>query len=163
MRRPPAHARGLLDNDLGHLLRAVRLYEDCPRSLACASALEGAGRKSAATRRFAAVPHLDAALALCTEADAERDLARARRRLHALGVRRRTTPAGNASGRAELTRSEAGVVRLVAEAPANRQVAERLSLSPHTVSSHPRRAFAKRDVISRADLTRSAADGEHGK
>ncbi|MCN9241683.1 LuxR family transcriptional regulator, partial [Streptomyces sp. RY43-2] len=45
-----AHARGLLDNDLGPFLRAVRLYEDCPRTMARASALEDAGRKLAATR-----------------------------------------------------------------------------------------------------------------
>ncbi|MEU0383062.1 AAA family ATPase [Streptomyces chartreusis] len=148
-----AHARGLLDNDLTHLLRAVRLYDDCPRLLPRASALEDAGRKMAATRASEGVPYLDSAFALYTEAGAERDVARVRRRLRAAGVQRRATSRGNVKGWPELTASEVGVVRLVAQGLTNRQVAERLSLSPHTVSSHLRRAFTKLNLTSRVELT----------
>ncbi|WP_079042302.1 helix-turn-helix transcriptional regulator [Streptomyces aureus] len=149
-----AHARGLLDNDLAPLGRAVRLYEDCPRPLARASALEDTGRKLAATRRSEAVPFFDTALALYARAGAERDAARVRRRLRAAGVRRRPSAAGRSDAWPELTAAETRVVRLVARGLTNPQVAEHLSLSPHTVSSHLRRAFTKLDITSRGELTR---------
>ncbi|WP_123456892.1 LuxR family transcriptional regulator [Streptomyces sp. PanSC19] len=158
-----AHARGLLDNDLGPLVRAVRLYEDCPRVLARASALEDAGRKLAATRRPEAVPYFETALALYARAGAERDGARVRRRLRAAGVRRRPAPAGLDGTWPELTAAETRVVRLVARGLTNRQAAEELSLSPHTVSSHLRRAFTKLDVTSRAELTRLVKHRDHGE
>ncbi|MDN0196646.1 LuxR family transcriptional regulator [Streptomyces sp. S.PNR 29] len=158
-----AHARGLLDNDLAQLLRAVRLYDGCPRLLPRASALEDAGRKLAATRASEAVPYLDTALALYTEAGAERDVARVRSRLRAAGVRRRTTSTGTVKGWPELTVSEVGVVRLVAQGLTNRQVAERLSLSPHTVSSHLRRAFTKLDITSRVELAHLAGARDSGE
>ncbi|GLX22696.1 helix-turn-helix transcriptional regulator [Streptomyces lavendulae subsp. lavendulae] len=151
-----AHARGLLDNDLAPLVRAVRLYEDCPRVLARASALEDAGRKLATTREPEAVPYFETALALYVRAGAERDVARVRRRLRAAGVRRRPSTPGLCDAWPELTAAELRVVRLVARGLTNRQAAEHLSLSPHTVSSHLRRAFTKLGVTSRAELTRLA-------
>ena len=39
----------------------------------------------------------------------------------------------------------------------NRQVAERLFVSQHTVSNHLRHAFAKLDVTSRVELARLVA------
>ncbi|MFG3189657.1 helix-turn-helix transcriptional regulator [Streptomyces omiyaensis] len=158
-----AHARGLLDNDLAPLVRAVRLYEDCPRELARASALEDAGRKLAATRKPEAVPYFETALALYARAGAERDVARARRRLRAAGVRKRPSSARLDGAWPELTPAEARVVRLVARGLTNQQVAEQLSLSPHTVSSHLRRAFTKLDVTSRAELTRLVKHRDSGE
>ncbi|MFJ4880459.1 AAA family ATPase [Streptomyces sp. NPDC088745] len=157
-----AHARGLLDNDLAPLVRAVRLYEDCPRPLARASALEDAGRKLAATRRPEAVPYFDTALALYARAGAERDAARVRRRLRAAGVRRRPSAPGLSGAWPELTAAETRVVRLVARGLTNRQAAEHLSLSPHTVGSHLRRAFTKLDLTSRVELTRLARHRDSG-
>ncbi|MGW6564737.1 ATP-binding protein [Streptomyces sp. NPDC054975] len=158
-----AHARGLLDNDLGWLVRAVRLYEDCPRVLARASALEDAGRRLAATRTSEAVPYFETALALHVRAGAERDAARVRRRLRAAGVRRRPSPAGLDGAWPELTAAELRVVRLVARGLTNQQAAEQLSLSPHTVSSHLRRSFTKLDVTSRAELTRLVKHRDSGE
>ncbi|WP_328928437.1 LuxR C-terminal-related transcriptional regulator [Streptomyces sp. NBC_00190] len=158
-----AHARGLLDNDLAPLVRAVRLYEDCPRPLARASALEDAGRKLAATRMPEAVPYFDTALALYARAGAERDVARVRRRLRAAGVRRRPSTAGLSGAWPELTAAEIRVVRLVARGLTNQQVAEHLSLSPHTVSSHLRRAFTKLDITSRVELTRLVKHRDSGE
>ncbi|MEU3693347.1 helix-turn-helix transcriptional regulator [Streptomyces narbonensis] len=158
-----AHARGLLDNDLAPLVRAVRLYEDCPRPLARASALEDAGRKLAATRTSEAVPYFDTALALYARAGAERDVARVRRRLRAAGVRRRPSTAGLSAAWPELTAAEIRVVRLVARGLTNQQVAEHLSLSPHTVSSHLRRAFTKLDITSRVELTRLVRHRDSGE
>ncbi|MGW1190896.1 helix-turn-helix transcriptional regulator [Streptomyces sp. NPDC002559] len=158
-----AHARGLLDNDLAALVRAVRLYEDCPRVLARASALEDVGRKLAATRKSEAVPYFETALALYARAGAERDVARVRWRLRAVGVRRRPSASGLSDAWPELTAAELRVVRLVARGLTNQQVAEDLSLSPHTVSSHLRRAFTKLDVTSRAELTRLARHRDSGE
>ncbi|MFI1654267.1 helix-turn-helix transcriptional regulator [Streptomyces sp. NPDC020472] len=158
-----AHARGLLDNDLAPLVRAVRLYEDCPRVLARASALEDAGLKLAATRRSEAVPYFETALALYGRAGAERDVARVRRRLRAAGVRRRPSSAGLSDAWPELTAAETRVVRLVAGGLTNRQAADHLSLSPHTVSSHLRRAFTKLDVTSRGELTRLVRHRDDGE
>ncbi|MEU1227835.1 AAA family ATPase [Streptomyces sp. NPDC005828] len=158
-----AHARGLLDNDLAPLVRAVRLYEDCPRVLARASALEDAGRRLAATRKPEAVPYLETALALYARAGAERDVARVRRRLRAAGVRRRPSTPGLSDAWPELTAAELRVARLVARGLTNRQAAEQLSLSPHTVSSHLRRAFTKLDVTSRAELTRLVKHRDSGE
>ncbi|MER5310657.1 AAA family ATPase [Streptomyces sp. NPDC002773] len=157
------HARGLLDNDLAPLVRAVRLYEDCPRPLARASALEDAGRKVAATRKSEAVPYFDTALALYARAGAERDVARVRRRLRAAGVRRRPSTAGLSGAWPELTAAETRVVRLVARGLTNQQVAEHLSLSPHTVSSHLRRAYTKLDISSRVELTRLVKRRDSGE
>ncbi|MFH8987799.1 AAA family ATPase [Streptomyces sp. NPDC017940] len=158
-----AHARGLLDNDLAPLVRAVHLYEDCPRVLARASTLEDAGRKLAATRRSDAVPYFETALALWAGAGAERDAARVRRRLRAAGVRRRPAQAGLARAWPELTAAEIRVARLVAQGLTNQQVAEHLSVSPHTVSSHLRRAFTKLDLTARAELTRLVKQRDSGE
>ncbi|MGY3340358.1 DNA-binding CsgD family transcriptional regulator [Streptomyces filamentosus] len=158
-----AHARGLLDNDLAPLVRAVRLYEDCPRVLARASALEDAGRKLAATRRAEAVPYFETALALYARSGAERDAARVHRRLRAAGVRRRPAAAGRSDAWPELTAAELRVTRSAARGLTNRQVAELLSLSPHTVGSHLRRAFTKLDVTSRAGLTRLVEQRDSGE
>jgi DNA-binding CsgD family transcriptional regulator len=62
-----------------------------------------------------------------------------------------------------LTDSELAVARLVARGLSNREVAEHLFLSPHTVSSHLRHVFAKLGVNSRVDLARIAAGHEAGR
>jgi DNA-binding CsgD family transcriptional regulator len=59
-----------------------------------------------------------------------------------------------------LTSSELTVTRLVAEGLTNREVAERLFVSPHTVSSHLRRTFSKLGINSRVELARLARDCE---
>src|SRR6266446_172234 len=78
-----------------------------------------------------------------------------------LGVRRRLVAAEpEANGWAALTTSELTVARLVAEGLTNREVAERLFVSPHTVSSHLRHVFAKLGITSRVELARVARDYE---
>ncbi len=157
-----AHARGLLDNDLVLLHRSVELYGGIRRLIPRASALEDTGRKLAARSVVHAVPHLDLALDLYTQAGAERDAARVRRRLRALGSpRRRTTSKGSVTVWPELTASQVAVIRLVAQGLTNRQAAERLEISPHTVSSHLRHAFTKLDITSRVELARLLGAREH--
>ena len=53
-----------------------------------------------------------------------------------------------------MTKSELAVAQLVADGLTNREVAEQLFMSPHTVNTHLRQVFAKLDVNSRVDLTR---------
>jgi DNA-binding CsgD family transcriptional regulator len=53
-----------------------------------------------------------------------------------------------------LTPTEHSVAELVAEGLTNRQIAERLFLSRHTVGFHLRSIFRKLSVTSRVDLTR---------
>ncbi|MFJ9558623.1 ATP-binding protein [Streptomyces fuscichromogenes] len=157
-----AHARGLRDNDTAHLLHAVDLYDGIERLLPPASALEDAGRKLAVAHPTDAVPVLGAALDRYLEAGAEHDAARVRRRLRALGApRRRTGATETVTAWPELTASEVAVVRLVARGMTNRQVAEHLENSPHTVSSHLRHAFLKLGLTSRAELARLAREREH--
>ena len=57
-----------------------------------------------------------------------------------------------------MTKSELAVAQLVATGLTNREIAERLFVSPHTVNTHLRQVFAKLDVNSRVDLTRLATE-----
>ena len=59
-----------------------------------------------------------------------------------------------------MTTSELTVARLVAEGLTNREVAERLFVSPHTVNSHLRHVFTKLRINSRVELARRARDYE---
>ena len=154
-----AHAEGLVTGDADHLAVAVKCFEEGPRPLALASALEDAGKVLAGRGdREEGVALLGQALELYFRAGASWDAARLRQRLRALGVRRRLAgmvPPRN--GWPGLTECELEVVRQVARGLTNRQVAERLYLSQHTVNNHLRHAFAKLDISSRVELARLAA------
>ena len=154
-----AHAEGLITGGPDQLTLAVKCFEQGPRPLALASALEDAGKVLAGCGdREEGVALLGQALELYFRAGASWDAARLRQRLRALGVRRRLVgmvpPRNGWSG---LTECELEVVRQVARGLTNRQVAERLFLSQHTVSNHLRHAFAKLDITSRVELARLAA------
>jgi DNA-binding CsgD family transcriptional regulator len=151
------HARAVLDGDPDTALRAVAASSGDPRSLVRAAVLEDAGRLLPEARAAEAVPLLETALASYAGAGAERDAARVRRLLRARGVR---PPAGgprSAPDWPELTESEFAVVSLAAQGATNREVAERLYLSPYTVNSHLRHVFAKLGIRSRVELARLAA------
>ncbi len=57
-----------------------------------------------------------------------------------------------------MTKSELAVAQLVATGLTNREIADRLFVSPHTVNTHLRQVFAKLEVNSRVDLTRLATE-----
>jgi sigma-54 dependent transcriptional regulator, acetoin dehydrogenase operon transcriptional activator AcoR len=57
-----------------------------------------------------------------------------------------------------LTDSEAGVADLVADGLTNREVANRLFVSPHTVDAHLRHIYRKLGIRSRVELTRVVAE-----
>jgi DNA-binding CsgD family transcriptional regulator len=162
-----AHSNGLVDDDTYELSQAVELFKRSPRSLALAAAWEDLGL--AQRRQAAADSGIDAfsqALTLFARAGATRDAARLRGRLRDLGVRRRVTRGEKpATGWAAMTKSELAVTQLAADGLTNREIAERLFVSPHTVNTHLRHVFAKLGVNSRVDLTRLATErnSEHGQ
>jgi DNA-binding CsgD family transcriptional regulator len=68
---------------------------------------------------------------------------------------------GRVTGRAEqgwaaLTPAELDVIRVVVAGCTNREAAALLFLSPHTISSHLRHAYAKLGINSRVELVRAA-------
>jgi DNA-binding CsgD family transcriptional regulator len=155
-----AHASGLLTGEIDKLSEAVRLFKRSPRSLALAAAWEDLGL--AHQRQGTGDSGIDAltqALVLFARAGATRDAARLRSRLRALGIRRRVATAEKpATGWAAMTKSELAVAQLVADGLTNREIAERLFVSPHTVNTHLRQVFAKLEINSRVDLTRLATE-----
>jgi DNA-binding CsgD family transcriptional regulator len=150
------HARALLDGDPDLALTAVAVGGGDPRPLVRAAMLEDAGRLLPDSRGAEAVPLLETALGCYCEAAAERDAARVRSLLRARGVRVAAGGPRQAAGWPELTESEFAVVSLVARGATNREVAERLFLSPYTVSSHLRHVFVKLGIRSRAELAHIA-------
>jgi DNA-binding CsgD family transcriptional regulator len=153
-----AHARGLWRNSAYHLETAASLFETGPRPLATASALEDLGRLLASEGATDdAIASLDRALAIDAQIGAGWDAARVRRRLRQLGVRRRIAISKRpATGWEALTSAEAAVAQLAAEGKTNREIAETLFISPHTVNSHLRHIFDKLGINSRVSLTRTA-------
>jgi DNA-binding NarL/FixJ family response regulator len=151
------HARAVLDGDPDTALRAVALSSSDPRPLVRAAVLADAGRLLPEARTAEAVPLLETALASYAEAGAERDAARVRSLLRVRGVRPPTSGPRSAPDWPELTESEFAVVSLVAQGATNREVAERLYLSPYTVNSHLRHVFGKLGIRSRVELARLAA------
>ncbi len=99
----------------------------------------------------------ETALASYAAAGAERDAARVRSLLRTRGVRPPVSGPRSAPDWPELTESEFAVVSLVAQGATNREVAERLYLSPYTVNSHLRHVFTKLGIRSRVELARRAA------
>ena len=153
-----AHASGLLKHSRQELAEAVELFDGGPRPLALAAASEDLAAASVEEGDTqAAVDAFGRALELYAQAGAAWDAGRVRGRLRALGVRRRLASAPpRGSGWAAMTDSELTVARLVAQGFTNREVAEQLFVSHHTVSGHLRHVFAKLGVNSRVELTRLA-------
>ncbi|TQS43464.1 ATP-binding protein [Cryptosporangium phraense] len=148
-----AHARGLTERSPAELDRAIALLEPGERPLVLAAALEDAGRL--AGRGDTGVGYLDRALLLLDRHGAHRDAARVRALLRELGVRRRRAArARGITGWAALTATELEVARIIGRGATKREAADRLFLSPHTVSTHLRNTYAKLGVRSRVELAR---------
>jgi DNA-binding CsgD family transcriptional regulator len=155
-----AHVRGLATRGAADLEQAVDQLRSVSRPLALASALEDLGRVLAADGATdEGIKALSEALGIDLAIGASWDAARVRGRLRQLGVRRRiVSRAGPRTGWAALTPAELQVARLVTQGKTNRETADQLFVSPHTVNAHLRRIFEKTGVRSRVELTRAAAN-----
>jgi DNA-binding CsgD family transcriptional regulator len=156
LRASAEYASGLLYADVTRLQHAATELRD-PWTRARAAEdlgvhLATAGRQDEAARA------LDEALREYTRLGARRDGARTRRLLRQLGVRHRHWAADKhpAEGWESLTDTEQATARLVAQGLTNRQVADQLFVSSHTVAFHLRQVFRKLGIRSRVELTRIA-------
>ncbi|HEX6528119.1 MAG TPA: AAA family ATPase [Streptosporangiaceae bacterium] len=155
------HCGGIVGNDPARLANAATMHPD---PWARASAAEDLGIALATADPGQAVEHLDEALGGYGSTGSERDLARVRRRLRRLGVRRRHwMSAGRpAVGWASLTETEVATCNLVAQGLSNQQVAEQMYVTANTVAFHLRQIFRKLGISSRVELARLVAEQSPG-
>jgi DNA-binding CsgD family transcriptional regulator len=152
-----AHAGGIVDRDPARLEQAATDHAD---PWARASAAEDLGELLAAAGSHRdAIARLDEAIEDYDNTGAARDVARVRRRLRKLGVRKRHWAVGArpTTGWPSLTGTEHRVSDLVSQGLTNQQVADQMFISVHTVAFHLRQVFRKLGISSRVELARIAA------
>jgi DNA-binding CsgD family transcriptional regulator len=106
-------------------------------------------------RRMEARPHLEEALASFESMGTRPWAEQASRELRASG---KTARARDPSTIFDLTPQELQVARFVSQGLTNREVAERLFLSPRTVDYHLRKIFVKLGITSRSRLSQFSFD-----
>lgn len=151
--------RGLVEDDPDVLLNAVKVLQTSPRPLLLAVANEEAGHALEMHGRSAeAVAAFQEALRIYDGLGALRDIRRVEASLRHLGIRRGGRGPRHRPDRGweSLTRAEMDVVRLVVEGLSNREVAERLFVSPRTVETHLAHVFTKLGISSRRELRSQA-------
>ena len=152
-----AYTRGLLADDAQALVAAADSLRAFSMPLMTAGAAEDAGAAlGRLDRTDDAIAHLNHAFDLYVECEAVADAYRVAKALRAYGVTRRVTQRRAKTGWDSLTDSELKVVYLIADGATNHAVAQQLHLSPHTVHTHVRNAFAKLGISSRIELRRKA-------
>ncbi|MGH3692946.1 MAG: helix-turn-helix transcriptional regulator [Pseudonocardiaceae bacterium] len=151
------HARALLDCDIDALAQVTQLHRE---PWVRASTFEDrAVQLLASGDREAAISDLERAMSGYCTLGSERDAARIRSRLRRLGIRRRhwVHVTRQVSGWDSLTNTERKVAEQVASGLTNRQVANQMFVSPHTVGFHLRQIYRKLEISSRVDLVRYKA------
>jgi LuxR family transcriptional regulator, maltose regulon positive regulatory protein len=138
-------ARRALEDAVDLHGRSVAPFEAAQARLELARALPP-------NRRAAARDHAAAARAVFEELGAQRAARQADKLVARLGGR------SAAAGRAGLTVREMEVLALVAQGLSNRQIAERLVVSEHTVHRHVANIYARLGVSSRAAAVALAAE-----
>ncbi|CQD14949.1 regulatory protein [Mycobacterium lentiflavum] len=152
------YVRGLLERDVASLAGAVNTLSTAERPMLHAAALEDLGQLLRdADQRDAAADTLSQAFDVYSAHGAVGDARRTARSLHDFGVSRRIVRTRAKTGWESLTPAELRVAELVIEGASNPEVAQRLSLSPHTVNTHLRHVYSKLGVNSRTELKRVAA------
>jgi DNA-binding CsgD family transcriptional regulator len=149
------HSRGLAERDTRLLAEAAERHPD-PWARASAAEDLGVAHVRRAEDRLA-VGRLTEAVEGYQAAGAVADMARVRRRLRKLGVRRRhwaQSSSRPATGWESLTETERAVAELVAQGLSNRHVAARMYVSVHTVAFYLRQTFRKLEIGSRVELAR---------
>ena len=132
------------------LRESVQVARDSPGRLELAlSLVELGAAERRANRRAAARDPLEEGMALAHQCGARALQDRGLAELLAAGARPRRPPA---SGRDTLTPSELRIAGLAADGQTNREIAQRLFITPKTVEAHLARAFRKLHIDSRAQL-----------
>lgn len=140
---------------LGLLRRAVEVLDGSPARLELARALTDLGAAlRRANRRAEAREPLRRGLDLAHRCGSPPLEQRAREELRATGARPRRAVV---SGVSSLTPSEQRVARMAAEGSTNRDIAQKLFVTPKTVEIHLSHAYRKLDVRSRSELPRALA------
>ncbi|MCC5950941.1 MAG: AAA family ATPase [Acidimicrobiia bacterium] len=148
-------ARGMTTDDVALLDEAVDIYRDV------ASPVMASWTAGEAALAAARVGDTDDATTRAREvvgevgtrgATGEADLLVRQLRAHGVRLRRRRRASAPSVGWEALTDTEWSVARLAAEGLTNRDVAERLHMSPRTVESHLTHIFRKVGVTSRVEL-----------
>jgi DNA-binding NarL/FixJ family response regulator len=150
-----AHSLGLAERDAGRLTAAAERHPDRWARASAAEDLGVAHARRAQDRE--AIGRLTEAIEGYQAVGAAADMARVRRRLRKLGVRRRHwTQAQDRPtvGWESLTETERVVAGLVADGLGNRDVAARMYVSVHTVACYLRQIFRKLGIGSRVELAR---------
>jgi DNA-binding CsgD family transcriptional regulator len=144
-------AAGDADAAAGVLEAAVELHTRVPDLFAHARTLLVLGEAQRRARRIGAARRsLDAALTVFEDLGARLWAERARQARSRVGGRQ---PARGP------TETQRRIIELVAAGRTNREVADALFMSPHTVDSHLRQIYRERGVRSRTELARQVAAG----
>jgi DNA-binding CsgD family transcriptional regulator len=111
----------------------------------------------AATDAARGAPAVQESLAVFERLGARRYARHARSVLYKLGIRPRSTPP-RSKGATLLSSREREIVQLVAEDLTNAEIAERLIISPRTVTTHLDRIYTRLGINSRTALVRYAIE-----
>ena len=139
-------ARAALEDAMELYLRCVTPFEAAQVRLELARALAEQDRAAAG------LEHVLAARAIFEQLGADRSARQADKLVGKLGGR------SSAAKRAGMTRREIEVLSLVAQGLSNRQIAERLVVSEHTVHRHLANIYARLGVSSRAAAVALASE-----
>jgi predicted ATPase/DNA-binding CsgD family transcriptional regulator len=159
-----SRVQGLVQQALGQTTEALACLDQAFRTFTAVEMPFDAARVRlewatlvAATDVTLAVPAAQESLVVFERLGARRYVRRARRLLYKLGTRPRSTVHGHSS-KTPLSPRELEIVRLVAEDMTNAEIAERLIISPRTVTTHLDRIYTRLGINSRAALVRYAIE-----
>jgi DNA-binding CsgD family transcriptional regulator/tetratricopeptide (TPR) repeat protein len=147
--------RGLVDGDVDALEASVAAYRMITRPYELAQACEATGLAlGSGGSRETSIAYVRESIEIYEQLGATRDVARLTSSLRALGVRRgrRSSSRRPATGWESLTPTERSVVTLVADGLRNREIADRLFISPRTVETHLTHVFGRLGISSRTEL-----------
>jgi ATP/maltotriose-dependent transcriptional regulator MalT len=137
--------------------RAGAFYEAAVSRVVAGRALGEAGdREAAITHLAGAAEDLERFGAVRQRNASERELRRLGERIH----RRTRGGKPDATGVDSLTEREVEIGHLIADRMTNREIAERLFLSPKTIETHLRNLFTKLGVSSRVQVARAIEEAD---
>ncbi|HEX6483041.1 MAG TPA: LuxR C-terminal-related transcriptional regulator, partial [Ktedonobacteraceae bacterium] len=142
---------------LSYLEQAYRAFEAAAMPFDAARARLEWATLVAATDTTLAVSAVQESLAVFERLGARRYVRRARSILYKFGIRPRSTP-HRSRGTTPLSPRELEIVQLVAEDLTNAEIAERLIISPRTVTTHLDRIYTRLGINSRTALVRYAIE-----